>query len=145
MCIRDRTARALIRLTPRVDDRTWLDRWSAGERLADEAIAANLMGEPAVVAAATSVARRCGAALVVSSSMPVRDLEWFGPPLDGVTVHSNRGANGIDGVISTAIGVALGGGRTVAIVGDVGFGKTEVALRAAFHVCLLYTSPSPRD
>ena len=113
------TARALIRLTPRVDDRTWLDRWSAGERLADEAIAANLMGEPAVVAAATSVARRCGAALVVSSSMPVRDLEWFGPPLDGVTVHSNRGANGIDGVISTAIGVALGGGRTVAIVGDV--------------------------
>ena len=113
------TARALIRLTQRADDRTWLDRWSAGERLADEAIAANLVGEPAVVAAATRVARRCGAALVVSSSMPVRDLEWFGPPLDGVAVHSNRGANGIDGVISTAIGVALGGGRTVAIIGDV--------------------------
>ena len=51
--------------------------------------------------------------------MPVRDLEWFGPSVPaGVTVHSNRGANGIDGVIATAIGVARTGAPTAVVVGD---------------------------
>ncbi len=54
--------------------------------------------------------------------MPVRDVEWYSAPRDRVTVLSNRGANGIDGVVSTAVGVALGGGApTVALVGDLAF------------------------
>ncbi len=61
-----------------------------------------------------------GSALVLSSSMPVRDVEWFAAPRSGVDVHANRGANGIDGVVSTAVGVALGSGRpTVLLIGDV--------------------------
>ena len=61
-----------------------------------------------------------GATLVVSSSMPVRDVEWYGRPRDGVRVLANRGANGIDGVVSTAVGVALGtGGPTALLIGDV--------------------------
>jgi len=58
----------------------------------------------------------------VSSSMPVRDLEWFGGRSDHLVVHSNRGANGIDGVIATAVGVAC------ATEGPVGVSIGDVAL-----------------
>ena len=59
-------------------------------------------------------------ALVFSSSMPVRDVEWFAAPRSGVDVYSNRGANGIDGVLSTAVGVALArGAPTAVLIGDV--------------------------
>jgi 2-succinyl-5-enolpyruvyl-6-hydroxy-3-cyclohexene-1-carboxylate synthase len=56
---------------------------------------------------------------VVSSTMPVRDLQWYGRQRGGVRVLANRGANGIDGVLSTAIGVALAGdGPTAVLLGD---------------------------
>lgn len=63
-----------------------------------------------------------GAHLVVSSSMPIRDVERYAVPRADVRVHANRGANGIDGVVSTAVGVAAGtGASTALLVGDVAF------------------------
>ena len=53
--------------------------------------------------------------------MPIRDVEWFSSRRDGLTVVSNRGANGIDGVVSTAVGVALSGIPTALLIGDVAF------------------------
>lgn len=51
--------------------------------------------------------------------MPVRDLEWFGGTC-AARVHSNRGANGIDGVLSTAVGIALATQQTTyLLIGDV--------------------------
>ncbi len=58
--------------------------------------------------------------LVVSSSMPVRDLEWFGGDCSRFNVFSNRGANGIDGVVATAIGVAVATRqKTAVLIGDI--------------------------
>jgi 2-succinyl-5-enolpyruvyl-6-hydroxy-3-cyclohexene-1-carboxylate synthase len=58
--------------------------------------------------------------LVLSSSMPVRDVEWFSAPRIGVRVLANRGVNGIDGVVSTAVGVALESGQlTALLIGDI--------------------------
>jgi 2-succinyl-5-enolpyruvyl-6-hydroxy-3-cyclohexene-1-carboxylate synthase len=60
-----------------------------------------------------------GGALVVASSMPVRDVEWYGPTRADIDVFANRGANGIDGTVATAIGVALTGRPTAVLLGDV--------------------------
>ncbi len=109
-------------------DEAWAGRWSHADALAAEAIAGVLAGhpEPTEPAVARDVLRALpeGAALVTSSSMPVRDLEWFAAPRVGVRVLANRGANGIDGVVSTAVGVALGaldGAPTALLIGDVAF------------------------
>ena len=110
----------------------WAARWRAAAQVAETAIDAALaeqttLTEPAV---ARTIARYLpdAAELVVASSMPVRDVEWFGGP--GARAHANRGANGIDGVVSTALGVALGGRPVVALVGDVALVHDAGALTA---------------
>jgi 2-succinyl-5-enolpyruvyl-6-hydroxy-3-cyclohexene-1-carboxylate synthase len=101
----------------------WGARWRSADRLAADALAGRLDGvEPLTepgVARRLAAALPDGAALVVSSSMPIRDLEWFAAPRDGLRVHANRGANGIDGVVSSAVGVALAGAPTALLIGDV--------------------------
>jgi 2-succinyl-5-enolpyruvyl-6-hydroxy-3-cyclohexene-1-carboxylate synthase len=62
-----------------------------------------------------------GTTLAVSSSMPVRDVEWYSAPRTGLRVLSNRGANGIDGVLSTSLGVAATGQKTHVLLGDLAF------------------------
>ncbi len=100
--------------------------WLAAWRAADDAVQGALDAELGVHLDDPTVARTvlaslpAGADLVVASSMPVRDLEWFGGTNLG-RVFANRGANGIDGVVSTAVGVALSGRPTVALVGDLAF------------------------
>jgi 2-succinyl-5-enolpyruvyl-6-hydroxy-3-cyclohexene-1-carboxylate synthase len=104
----------------------WLAGWTEAEGAAQEAIsdwcdAQRGVTEPGLARALVE-ALPAGASLVVSSSMPVRDVEWFGPARpDSLRVLANRGANGIDGVVSTALGVALTGGPVVALVGDLAF------------------------
>lgn len=113
----------------------WLARWRRAEHRAQQAIDRALGEIPALTE--PEIARRLAAAvpvgghLVVSSSMPIRDVEWYAASRDGLTVHANRGANGIDGVIATAIGVATGSGApTALLIGDVAFLHDAAALTA---------------
>ncbi|MBC2594595.1 2-succinyl-5-enolpyruvyl-6-hydroxy-3-cyclohexene-1-carboxylic-acid synthase [Ruficoccus amylovorans] len=58
----------------------------------------------------------------IAASMPVRDAEMFWQPSErGYAVCANRGANGIDGTLSTALGLAHGGRSAVLLTGDLAF------------------------
>ena len=101
----------------------WLPRWKAADAVAAEAAraaidAAAITSEPAVVAAVhDGLANE--SMLWVASSMPIRDVDSFFPVAGrAVTIRANRGANGIDGFISTALGAASGGTPTTALTGD---------------------------
>lgn len=60
--------------------------------------------------------------LLVGSSMPIRDLETYWRPAGpGPEILCNRGANGIDGTVATAIGAAKDGRRTTLLCGDLSF------------------------
>ncbi len=118
--------RALVGRVEGARGTPWLARWSRAERLAQGAFDAALQRhaeatEPGSARAVVG-ALPDGASLVVSSSMPVRDVEWYARPRAGLRVLANRGANGIDGVTSTAVGVALAGpAPTTALLGDIAF------------------------
>jgi 2-succinyl-5-enolpyruvyl-6-hydroxy-3-cyclohexene-1-carboxylate synthase len=62
-----------------------------------------------------------GTALFISSSRPIRDLEGFASARSGVETFANRGLAGIDGNISTALGIASQRKETIAVLGDLGF------------------------
>ena len=109
------------------DGGRWLARWTELATRAQAAIEEVLVAEPALTE--PGIAQQVvdgvppGGRLMVSSSMPIRDLEWYARPAAPLEVHANRGANGIDGVVSTALGLALADPQagTVLLVGDIAF------------------------
>ena len=108
------------------EDRAWLDDWLDVEARARVAIDDFLDAEAAPfegrVARDVADAVPDGGTLVVASSMPVRDVESFARPRDGIRYVANRGVNGIDGFVSTVVGVALAShAPVVALLGDLCF------------------------
>lgn len=88
----------------------WARQWALAESVAQGAIDAMLADESGL--SEPGIARvflgsvPTGSTVFVSSSMPVRDVEWWTKPREDVRVLANRGANGIDGVLASALGVA---------------------------------------
>ena len=62
-----------------------------------------------------------GTTLFISSSRPIRDIESFATPRSGIETFANRGLAGIDGNISTALGIASKREKTYAVIGDLAF------------------------
>jgi 2-succinyl-5-enolpyruvyl-6-hydroxy-3-cyclohexene-1-carboxylate synthase len=122
----------------------WLSSWRSADERAAEAIlgvlAASGCSEPSV-AAELGVLLPEEATLFVASSMPIRDIETFWPVRpDLPRVLCNRGANGIDGTVSSAFGVAAAGrGPVVLLIGDVALAHDMGGLLAASRLDLKLT------
>ncbi len=124
----------------------WLASWRSADELASEAILGVLgqagLSEPAV-AGELGVLLASEATLFVASSMPVRDIETFWPVrTDPPRVLCNRGASGIDGIVSSAFGAAAAAaaeGPTVLLIGDVALAHDLGGLLAARRLGLKLT------
>ncbi len=106
---------------------SWAQSFLHAERLARSALEAAFAEQPELteprIAREVVAALPTGANLFISSSMPIRDVDAFAPAGSvALRVLSNRGANGIDGIVSSALGVAAASGRpTVLLTGDLAF------------------------
>ena len=129
---------------PPATEPDWLAGWRSADERAAEAIlgtlAAHELSEPAL-AAELGVLLPETATLFVASSMPVRDIETFWPARpDPPRALCNRGANGIDGTVSSAFGAAAAGsGPVVLLTGDVALAHDLGGLLAARRLALKLT------
>lgn len=129
--------------TPTADP-AWLRAWRDADAVAagaiDRVLAGGGLSEP-LVARALAAELPAAATLFVASSMPVRDVESFAAARgDGPRVLCNRGANGIDGTVSSAFGAAaVAEGPVVLLIGDVALAHDVGGLLAARRLGLALT------
>ena len=113
-----------LAVLPHVDvdaDPEWLQAWHQASEKAAAALALPVWSEQNLAAHfARSLPN--GSALFIGSSRPIRDIEAFAAPRGDIEVFGNRGLAGIDGNMSTAIGISrVTPGRTFAYLGDIAF------------------------
>jgi 2-succinyl-5-enolpyruvyl-6-hydroxy-3-cyclohexene-1-carboxylate synthase len=113
--------------------RAWLNAERASRKVISRKLAASeTLSEPRVFSELAELLPE-GAALFVGNSMPVRDLDTFFPVgAKALTIAGNRGANGIDGLVSTGLGMAAGGHQPLLIaLGDLSLYHDSNGLLAA--------------
>lgn len=135
------TLEALTKASVSQADSSWMGRWRAADLVARQAVDASIGAFPTEPTVARTVvdALPNGATLWVASSMPVRDLDMVMWPSERpMRIMANRGANGIDGFLSTAAGAATAGAPTVALAGDLSVlhDLTALAMAARLEIDL---------
>ena len=102
-------------------DPEWMAKWAKySERTSKVVKEISAWSEP-LIAREISQHLPDGAALFIASSRPIRDIEAFGAARSGIKTFANRGLAGIDGNISTALGIATANSATYAVLGDLAF------------------------
>jgi 2-succinyl-5-enolpyruvyl-6-hydroxy-3-cyclohexene-1-carboxylate synthase len=102
-------------------DADYAEKWNKYSLRASKMVGDISTWSEALIAREIAKGIRPGTSLFISSSRPIRDLEGFATAREGVETFANRGLAGIDGNISTALGIASQRKETIAILGDLGF------------------------
>jgi 2-succinyl-5-enolpyruvyl-6-hydroxy-3-cyclohexene-1-carboxylate synthase len=121
----DRMANQKFLQLPKVEvqpaDADYAEKWQKYSQRAAKMVGDISQWSEALIAREIGSAIPAGTSLFVSSSRPIRDFEGFAVARDGVETFANRGLAGIDGNISTALGIASQRKQTIAVLGDLGF------------------------
>ena len=121
----DRMANQKFLQLPKVEvqpaDSEYVEKWQKYSQRAAKMVGDISQWSEALIAREIGAAIPTGTSLFISSSRPIRDLEGFASARTGVETFANRGLAGIDGNISTALGIASQRTSTVAVLGDLGF------------------------
>jgi 2-succinyl-5-enolpyruvyl-6-hydroxy-3-cyclohexene-1-carboxylate synthase len=105
---------------PQIDDE-YLERWKKYSARTAKKVSELSQWSEALVAREIAAGIPTGTSLYIASSRPIRDLEGFALARGGVETFANRGLAGIDGNISTALGIASHRESTIAVLGDLSF------------------------
>ncbi len=103
------------------EDPTWKQLWESISHIAHTAIVSEVSWSEQEAVRTIAAALADESALFIGSSRPIRDIEAFAEPRAGISVFANRGLAGIDGNISTALGIATRFERAYAVMGDLTF------------------------
>lgn len=119
----------------------WVKKWHKLDQQIVAAIQTDLAAPLTTgsIAAALSNRLPADAAIFVSNSMPIREMDdYFSPRKPGIRVFCNRGVNGIDGVNSTALGMAAGRHANYLYIGDLAFfhDLTGLMMAKQYHLDL---------
>lgn len=117
----DRIFTSLPELQGVIQSDDWIATWNKVAERTKKLVASLDGWNEAVIARTIAAGIPDKTALFVSSSRPIRDLEGFAVPRSGVDTYANRGLAGIDGNISTALGIAYAHTSTIAVLGDLSF------------------------
>ena len=121
----DRMANQKFLQLPKVEvqpaDSEYEEKWQKYSQRAAKMVGDISQWSEALIAREIGAAIPAGTSLFISSSRPIRDLEGFASARTGVETFANRGLAGIDGNISTALGIASQRKETIAVLGDLGF------------------------
>jgi 2-succinyl-5-enolpyruvyl-6-hydroxy-3-cyclohexene-1-carboxylate synthase len=100
-------------------DQEWVERWEKFSQRTSKLVSE--ISDWSESALARELANQLAGAVFIASSRPIRDLESFATARSGVETFANRGLAGIDGNISTALGIATARKSATAIIGDLAF------------------------